>query len=105
MNKDEELYQETADSVEPNQFIIGKEDHDLLQAVKNLLGYAHIRVPNGDNAKLEISCSGYGYTATADKLISYSASRTRELVHYRDKLSEELHQTQALVDQLPKDFE
>lgn len=101
MNKDEELI----DSVEPNQFIIGKEDHELLQAVKNLLGYAHIRVPNGDNAKLEISCSGYGYTATADKLISYSASRTRELVHYRDKLSEEIHQTQVIVDQLPTNFE
>lgn len=101
MNKDEELI----DSVEPNQFIIGKEDHELLQAVKNLLMYAHIRVPNGDNAKLEISCSGYGYTATADKLISYSASRTRELVHYRDKLSEEIHQTQVIVDQLPTNFE
>lgn len=101
MNKDEELI----DSVEPNQFIIGKEDHELLQAVKNLLGYAHIRVPNGDNAKLEISCSGYGYLATADKIISYSASRTRELVHYRDKLSEEIHQTQVIVDQLPKNFE
>lgn len=101
MNKDEELI----DSVEPNQFIIGKEDHELLQAVKNLLAYAHVRVPNGDNAKLEISCSGYGYTATADKLISYSASRTRELVHYRDKLSEEIHQTQVIVDQLPTNFE
>ncbi|AYJ73036.1 hypothetical protein CPT_Maroon_173 [Citrobacter phage Maroon] len=101
MNKDEE----NVDSVEPNQFIIGKEDHDLLQAVKNLLAYAHIRVPNGDNAKLEIACAGYGYTATADKIISYSASRTRELVHYRDKLSEELHQTQTLVDQLPTTFE
>ncbi|UGV23000.1 hypothetical protein INVICTA_233 [Cronobacter phage vB_CsaM_Invicta] len=73
--------------------------------MKNLLAYAHIRVPNGDNAKLEISCSGYGYTATADKIISFSASRTRELVHYRDKLSEELYQTQALVDQLPTNFE
>lgn len=101
MNKDEE----NVDSVEPNQFVIGKEDHDLLQAVKNLLAYAHIRVPNGDNAKLEIACAGYGYTATADKIISYSASRTRELVHYRDKLSEELHQTQTLVDQLPTTFE
>lgn len=101
MNKDEE----NVDSVEPNQFIIGKEDHELLQAVKNLLAYAHIRVPNGDNAKLEIACAGYGYTATADKIISYSASRTRELVHYRDKLSEELHQTQTLVDQLPTTFE
>ena len=50
MNKDEELYM---DSVEPNQFIIGKEDNELLQAVKNLLKYAHIRVPNGDNAKLK----------------------------------------------------
>ena len=99
MNKDEELYM---DSAEPNQFIIGKEDHELLQAVKNLLAYAHIRVPNGDNAKLEIACAGYGYMANADKIISYSASRTRELVHYRDKLSEELHQTQALVDQLPE---
>lgn len=102
MNKDEELYM---DSVEPNQFVIGKEDNDLLQAVKNLLAYAHIRVPNGDNAKLEIACAGYGYTANTDKIISYSASRTRELVHYRDKLSEELHQTQALVDQLPTNFE
>lgn len=97
--------EELIDCVEPNQFIIGKEDHELLQAVKNLLAYAHIRVPNGDNAKLEIACAGYGYTATADKIISYSASRTRELVHYRDKLSEELHQTQALVDQLPTNFE
>lgn len=102
MNKDEELYM---DSAEPNQFIIGKEDHELLQAVKNLLTYAHIRVPNGDNAKLEIACAGYGYTANVDKIISYSASRTRELVHYRDKLSEELHQTQTLVDQLPTNFE
>ncbi|ADJ55471.1 hypothetical protein RB16p167 [Escherichia phage RB16] len=102
MNKDEEL---NVDSVEPNQFIIGKEDHELLQAVKNLLAYAHIRVPNGDNAKLEIACAGYGYMANADKIISYSASRTRELVQYRDKLSEELHQTQTLVDQLPKKFE
>ncbi|WWO62886.1 hypothetical protein [Enterobacter phage HK6] len=101
MNKDEELI----DSVEPNQFIIGKEDHELLQAVKNLLGYAHIRVPNGDNAKLVIASGGYDYLATADKIISYSASRTRELVQYRDKLSEELHQTQTLVDQLPKKFE
>lgn len=102
MNKDEEL---NIDSVEPNQFIIGKEDHELLQAVKNLLTYAHIRVPNGDNAKLVIASGGYDYAATYDKIISYSASRTRELVHYRDKLSEELHQTQALVDQLPTNFE
>ena len=102
MNKDEELI----DCVEPNQFIIGKEDHDLLEAVKVFLQYAHIKVPNGDNNRIEITSNGgYSYTATADRIISYAAARTRELVHYRDKLSEELHQTQALVDQLPEKFD
>lgn len=98
MNKDELFL----DSVEPNKFIIGKEDHDLLQAVKTLLQYSHIRVPNGSNAKLEIPCGGYSYTATADKIINHSASRIRELGNYRETLREELHQTQSLVNQLPE---
>lgn len=103
MNKDEEL---NVDSVEPNQFIIGKEDHELLEAVKVFMQYAHIKVPNGDNNRIEITSNGgYSYQATADRIISYAAARTRELVQYRDKLSEELHQTQALVDQLPTTFE
>ncbi|AAX78703.1 hypothetical protein RB43ORF181c [Escherichia phage RB43] len=35
------------EEMEPNQFIIGKEDYNLLEAVKVFLQYQHIKVPNG----------------------------------------------------------
>lgn len=101
MNQDELI--EMGDTPEPVKYTIDESDYDLLIAVKTLIGYSDIRVPNGDNNRLELVYNGgYNTAASAEKLIRYAEYRTNELVKYREKLSVDINQTQALVDLLPK---
>lgn len=101
MNKDDDFMPEDGVSDEL-KFAVSTDDYKLLQAVKVFLEYSHIKVPNGDNNNMEITSSGgYGYTVTAERIINYANARNRELVKYRIRLSEDLHQTQSLIDQLP----
>ncbi|UES35543.1 hypothetical protein KKP3664_000004 [Citrobacter phage KKP_3664] len=92
------------EEMEPNQFIIGKEDYNLLEALKVFLQYQHIKVPNGDNYRLELASNGgYHYAVTDERIISYANARIRELSAYRKNLSEELQQTQSIIEQLPEE--
>lgn len=101
MNPDIDLMPEDGVSDEL-KMLVSTDDYKLLQAVKVFLEYSHIKVPNGDNNRMEISSNGgYSYTVTAERIIHYANARNRELVKYRTALSEELHQTQAIIDQLP----
>lgn len=92
------------EEMEPNQFIVSKEDYNLLEAVKVFLQYQHVKVPNGDNYRLELTSNGgYHYAVTEERVITYANARIRELATYRNNLSEELKQTQSIIEQLPKE--